>query len=60
MAKRILPLPRRQFLKRAIQAGTVFMMPQVIPGAVLGKDGAVAPSRTDCAGRDRYREPRLV
>lgn len=44
MAKRILPLPRRQFLKRAIQAGTVFMMPQVIPGAVLGKDGAVAPS----------------
>ena len=44
MSKRIVPLHRRRFLKTAIQAGTVFMMPQVIPGAVLGKDGAVAPS----------------
>lgn len=44
MSKRVVPLHRRRFLKTAIQASTVFMMPQLIPGAVLGKDGAVAPS----------------
>jgi len=44
MSKRITPPSRRQFLKTAIQASTVLMLPQVIPGAVLGKDGAVAPS----------------
>lgn len=44
MSKRVVTLPRRRFLKTAIQASTVFMMPQVIPGAVLGKDGAVAAS----------------
>ncbi len=44
MSKRIKPLPRRQFLKTAIQASTMFMLPQLIPGSVLGKDGAVAPS----------------
>jgi hypothetical protein len=44
MSKRIAPPSRRQFLKTAIQASTVFVLPQVIPGSVLGKDGAVAPS----------------
>lgn len=44
MSKRVVTLPRRRFLKTAIQASTVFMMPQLVPGAVLGKDGAVAPS----------------
>jgi len=44
MSKRTSPPTRRQFLKTAIQAGTMFAMPQVIAGAVLGKDGAVAPS----------------
>ena len=44
MSKRISPPSRRQFLKTAIQAGTMFAMPQVLAGAVLGKDGAVAPS----------------
>jgi len=36
--------PRRQFLKRTAQASAIFLAPQVIPGAALGKDGAVAPS----------------
>ncbi|HYW78444.1 MAG TPA: Gfo/Idh/MocA family oxidoreductase [Thermoguttaceae bacterium] len=35
---------RRRFLKTAAQAGAVLMAPQVIPGAALGKDTAVAPS----------------
>jgi predicted dehydrogenase len=35
---------RRQFLKAAAQAGAVLALPQVIPGAALGKSGAVAPS----------------
>ena len=37
-------LPRRQFLKTAMRAGALLAAPQVIPGAVLGKDGAAAPS----------------
>jgi len=36
--------PRRQFLKTALQAGAVLATPYVVPGAVLGKDGAVPPS----------------
>ena len=32
------------FLKTAVQAGAVLAAPWVVPGAVLGKDGAVPPS----------------
>ena len=35
---------RRRFLKTALKAGAALMAPGVIPGAVLGKDGIVAPS----------------
>lgn len=35
---------RRRFLKTAALAGTALAVPQFVPGAVLGKDGAVAPS----------------
>jgi hypothetical protein len=35
---------RRRFLQTALQAGAVLATPCVIPGAVLGKDGAVPPS----------------
>src|SRR2546429_4383318 len=35
---------RRQFLKAAFQAGAILAAPQVVRGAVLGKDGGVAPS----------------
>jgi hypothetical protein len=35
---------RRSFLKTALQAGAVLAMPQIVRGAVLGKDGGVAPS----------------
>ena len=38
------PLNRRQFLTKAIQAGALLAIPQVIPSSVLGRDGAVAPS----------------
>ena len=44
MADRMAGLTRRQLLKTAAQTGAVLMAPLVIPGAVLGKDGAVAPS----------------
>jgi len=37
-------LSRRQFLSRSAAAGAVCLLPQIIPAAVLGKDGAVAPS----------------
>jgi len=37
-------LNRRRFLKRAVQAGALLAVPQVIPGTVLGKNGGVAPS----------------
>ena len=39
-----LQLNRRQFLRTAAQAGALLAMPLVVPGAVLGKDGGVAPS----------------
>src|SRR5437667_6440135 len=39
-----LQLNRRSFLKTALQAGAVLAAPQVVRGAVLGKDGGVAPS----------------
>jgi hypothetical protein len=38
------PLNRRRFLKTVAQAGAVLAAPLVIPGSVLGKNGAVAPS----------------
>jgi hypothetical protein len=44
MAERTVDLHRRRFLKTAIQAGAELAAPRVIPAAVLGKDGAVAPS----------------
>ncbi|MGD0898093.1 MAG: hypothetical protein ABR915_09685 [Thermoguttaceae bacterium] len=37
-------IPRRRFLKTAIRAGALVAVPQVIPGAALGKDGAVLPA----------------
>jgi predicted dehydrogenase len=44
MSDRSSAFPRRQFLKTAAQASAILMAPHVIPGAALGKDGAVAPS----------------
>src|SRR5258706_16387295 len=35
---------RRQFLRTAVQAGAILVAPQLVRGAVLGKDGGVAPS----------------
>src|SRR5438105_306758 len=35
---------RRSFLKTALQASAVLAVPQIVRGAVLGKDGGVAPS----------------
>ncbi len=35
---------RRRFLKTTIKASTLFIAPQVIAAAALGRDGAVAPS----------------
>ena len=37
-------LNRRRFLKAAAQMGALLMAPQVVRGAVLGRDGGVAPS----------------
>src|SRR5512137_428024 len=37
-------LNRRSFLKTAAQVGALLMAPQVVRGAVLGRDGGVAPS----------------
>ena len=36
------PLPRRRFLGLTLQAGAFLMAPQVVKGAVLGRDGGVA------------------
>ena len=38
-------LPRRRFLQGALKIGAALAVPQVIPGAALGKGGAVAPSQ---------------
>jgi hypothetical protein len=43
MSEPLVLVPRRRFLKTALQAGAVLAVPHVIPGAALGKDGAVAP-----------------
>jgi predicted dehydrogenase len=37
-------LQRRQFLKTALGTGAAIALPALIPGAVLGKDGATPPS----------------
>ncbi len=37
-------LNRRRFLKAAAQVGALLVAPQVVRGAVLGRDGGVAPS----------------
>jgi hypothetical protein len=39
-----LPFSRRRFLKAAVQAGALLAAPQLVRGAVLGRDGGVAPS----------------
>jgi predicted dehydrogenase len=44
MPDKVVRADRRRFLKTALQAGAVLATPYVIPGAVLGKDGAVPPS----------------
>src|SRR6266571_3106497 len=41
---REMQLNRRGFLRTALQAGVLLAAPQVVRGAVLGKDGGVAPS----------------
>jgi len=62
---------RRQFLKKAVQAGALLTVPYVIPSSALGRDGHVAPSERitlgaiGIGGRGRYvlgcflREPDL-
>jgi hypothetical protein len=37
-------LNRRKFLQAAVQAGALLAIPQIVRGAVLGRDGGVAPS----------------
>jgi predicted dehydrogenase len=37
-------LTRRSFLKKTLAAGGGIMMPMIVPGRVLGRDGGVAPS----------------
>jgi len=44
MSEHAAHLNRRRFLRRVVQAGAVLVAPYVIPGAVLGKGGVVAPS----------------
>ena len=44
MSDRTASLTRRRFLKAAAQSGALLALPQFIPGAALGKDGAVPPS----------------
>jgi len=43
-------LSRRALLKMAAQAGAVLALPAIVPGKVLGKDGAVPPSEKIVAG----------
>ena len=45
MSDRVAVADRRRFLKTALQAGAALAAPYVVPGAALGKDGAVPPSR---------------
>ena len=38
------PFNRRRFLRTALKAGALLAVPRIVPGAVLGRDGGVAPS----------------
>ena len=40
----VLPLTRRRFLKTAAQLSALLAAPQIVRGAVVGRDGGVAPS----------------
>jgi hypothetical protein len=44
------PLSRRSFLRAAAQAGVLLAAPQLVRGAVLGRDGGVAPSERIALG----------
>ena len=44
MSERVVRILRRRFLSRTFKAGAMLAVPAVIPGFVLGKDGAVPPS----------------
>ena len=44
LSEALLPLSRRRFLKAAAQVGALLAAPQLVRGAVLGRDGGVAPS----------------
>ena len=41
---------RREFLKSAATAGAVLALPVIVPGTVLGKNGAVLPSEKILVG----------
>ncbi|NLH17335.1 MAG: Gfo/Idh/MocA family oxidoreductase [Phycisphaerae bacterium] len=44
MHKKVVSFHRRHFLKSTLGAGAALLIPQVMPGMALGKDGGVAPS----------------
>jgi hypothetical protein len=44
MREERIPLSRRRFLKRAVQAGAILAAPQIIPSTALGQGGKVPPS----------------
>lgn len=50
MARRANRINRRGFLSAALQAGAALGVPAVLPGRVLGLDGAVLPSETILLG----------
>ena len=54
MSEHAARLHRRRFLKTAVRAGALMIAPQVISGAALGKDGAVAPSER---AQKNFRDP---
>ena len=45
MSEEARQLTRRRFLRAAGPAGAALVLPQLIPGAALGKDGVLAPSQ---------------
>jgi predicted dehydrogenase len=44
MIRRTIAVHRRQFLKTTAGAAAAVVLPSLVPGAALGRDGAVAPS----------------
>ncbi len=50
MTRNAMQLPRRRFLQTALGTGSAFLLPHVIPGSALGKNGAVAPSERIALG----------